>query len=87
MKAVLAKVWLGEADAGVVYSTDATPAAAQDVTLPAIPDQFNQLATYPISALAKAAQPDLAQQFIELVLSDSGQQLLARYGFSSPKAR
>ena len=87
VKAVLVKVRLGEADAGVVYSTDVTPAAAQDVTPLAIPDQFNQLATYPIAALAKAPQPDLAQQFVDLVLSEAGQQLLSRYGFISGKAK
>ena len=81
VKAVVSKVRLGEADAGVVYSTDVTPAAAQDVTPLAIPDQFNQLATYPIAALAKAPQPELAQQFVDLVLSDAGQELLAGYGF------
>jgi molybdate transport system substrate-binding protein len=46
-----------------------------------IPDQFNQLATYPIAPLAKAPQPDLAQEFIALVLADAGRQLLQRYGF------
>jgi iron complex transport system substrate-binding protein len=86
VKAVLAKVRLGEADAGVVYSTDVTPAAAQDVTALAIPDQFNQLATYPIAALAKAPQLDLAQQFVDLVLSEAGQEVLKGYGFISPKA-
>jgi len=81
VKAVVSKVRLGEADAGVVYSTDVTAAAAQDVTPLGIPDQFNQIATYPIAPLDKAPRPDLAQQFIDLVLSDAGQQVLARYGF------
>ena len=81
VKAVVAKVRLGEADAGVVYSTDVTAAAAQDVTPLAIPDQFNQIATYPIAPLARAPQPDLAQQFVDLVLSDAGQELLAGFGF------
>jgi molybdate transport system substrate-binding protein len=87
VKAVVSKVRLGEADAGVVYSTDVTPAAAQDVTPLAIPDEFNQLATYPIAALAKAPQPDLAQQFVDLVLSDAGQEVLKGYGFILPKAK
>jgi molybdate transport system substrate-binding protein len=80
VKAVVAKVSLGEADAGVVYTTDASAAAAKlgDLT---IPDQFNQLATYPIATLAKSPQPELAKQFIALVLSDAGQALLAKYGF------
>ncbi len=85
VKAVVTKVQLGEADAGLVYSTDAS-AAARDVTALQIPDQFNQLATYPIAALTKAPQPDLARMFVDLVLSDQGQQVLAKYGFLPPKA-
>lgn len=81
VKAVVAKVSLGEADAGVVYSTDVTVAAAPRLGTITIPDKFNQLATYPIAPLAKAPQPELAAQFIELVLSDAGQKILARYGF------
>lgn len=87
VKAVVSKIRLGEADAGVVYSTDVTVAAAHDVTPLQVPDEFNQIATYPIVALAAAPQPDLAQQFIELVLSDAGQQLLSRYGFISGQAQ
>ena len=85
VKAVVAKVQLGEADAGVVYSTDAS-AAGGAVTALQIPDQFNQLAIYPIAALIKAPQPELAQQFVDLVLSDAGQQVLQSYGFILPKA-
>lgn len=85
VKAVVAKVQLGEADAGVVYSTDAS-AAGDAVTALQIPDQFNQLATYPIAALEKAPQPELAQQFMDLVLSDQGQQVMQKYGFLPPKA-
>jgi len=81
VKAVVAKVRLDEADAGVVYSTDVTPAAAQDVTALVIPDEFNQVAVYPIAPLANAPQPDLAKEFIDFVLSDAGQKLLGSYGF------
>jgi molybdate transport system substrate-binding protein len=81
VKAVVSKIRLGEGDAGVVYSTDVTPAAAQDVTALKIPDPFNQLATYPIASLVKASQPELAKQFVDFVLSGAGQELLGRYGF------
>jgi molybdate transport system substrate-binding protein len=86
VKVVVSKVSLGEADAGVVYSTDVTAAVAPKVGTLKIPDQFNQLATYPIAPVARAAQPDLARQFTDLVLSDGGQQLLAKYGFITAKA-
>jgi molybdate transport system substrate-binding protein len=80
VKAVVTKVRLGEADVGVVYSTDAAAAAGDALALD-IPDRFNQPASYPIAPLAKAPQPDLARQFVELVLSDAGQQALAARGF------
>lgn len=85
VKAVVAKVQLGEADAGVVYSTDVASAAG-DVTPLEVPDQFNQLASYPIAVLEKAPLPDLAQKFVDLVLSDEGQAVLTSYGFISPGA-
>jgi molybdate transport system substrate-binding protein len=81
VKAVVSKVRLGEVDAGVVYSTDVTSDAARNVGVLPIPDQFNQVAIYPIAPLANAGQVDLAKQFIELTLSKPGQQILVRYGF------
>jgi molybdate transport system substrate-binding protein len=85
VKAVVSKVSLGEADAGVVYSTDVTAAVAPKLGTLEIPDEFNQLATYPIAALVAAPEPDLAAQFVDLVLSDAGQQVLQSYGFILPK--
>ncbi len=80
VKAVVTKVSLGEVDAGLVYTTDASAAADRLGSL-TIPDQFNQIATYPIAPLAEAPQPDLAEQFVAFVLSAAGQQTLAHYGF------
>jgi molybdate transport system substrate-binding protein len=82
VKAVVAKVSLGEVDAGVVYTTDVRAAVDKLGSL-TIPDQFNQIAMYPIAPIAKAPQPDLARQFVALVLSPAGQQTMARYGFMS----
>ncbi|HYF61221.1 MAG TPA: extracellular solute-binding protein, partial [Herpetosiphonaceae bacterium] len=81
VKAVLAKVTLGEADAGIVYATDAAGIADGSVATLAIPDELNTIASYPIAATADAAHPGLARQFVEFVLSPAGQQILARYGF------
>jgi molybdate transport system substrate-binding protein len=81
VKAVLSKVSLGEADAGFVYATDVTAAVSPRLGTIDIPDEFNRLATYPIAPLARAPNPELAKEFVDLVLSDSGQQVLARYGF------
>ncbi len=80
VRAVLTKVTLGEADAGVVYTSD-VGAAAEEVMQIEIPDELNTIAGYPIAPLADSAQPEMAQQFIDYVLASAGQQVLARYGF------
>jgi len=80
VRQVLAKVRLGEADAAIVYRTDAL-AAQEAVETISIPADLNVVADYPIAALRGAPQPALARAFIELVLSPAGRALLARYGF------
>jgi len=86
VRQVLAKVTLGEADAGIVYRTDATAAEgkgkAKAITI-AIPDAFNVTAEYPIAALAAAPRADLAAAWINLVMSPAGQALLAQHGFTA----
>jgi molybdate transport system substrate-binding protein len=81
VKEVASAVQLGEADAGVVYTTDVTAALAPDVTKIAIPDSVNQLATYPIAVTTVAGAKDAAQAFIDFVLSSEGQDILASHGF------
>ena len=75
-----AKVDLGEADAAVVYATDA--AALKNVSVIKIPEAYNVAATYPIAVLRSASYPELAQAFVRFVLSDEGQAVLAEHGFS-----
>jgi len=85
VRAVSAKVQLGEADAGVVYATDV--AAAGDAALGvAIPDDINVVAEYPIVTTAEAGNPDAAAGFVAFVLSDEGQAVLAEFGFGSTDA-
>ncbi|MGK3990768.1 molybdate ABC transporter substrate-binding protein [Sorangium sp. So ce136] len=80
VRQVLAKVRLGEAQAGVVYRTDAR--AAQDgVSIVAIPPDINVIAEYPIAVVAGAAHPGLARAWVDLVLSEAGQGALQRAGF------
>lgn len=81
VKAVLAKVQLGEADAGVVYVSDVGSPVAAQVTRIEIPDPANVTADYPIAVLRHAAHPTMAQAFISLVLSPVGQEILARNNF------
>ncbi len=81
VRAVLSKVLLGEADAGIVYASDISPANAAEVGRLDIPEAWNTIASYPVAPVSDAAHPALAQRFIELLLSAEGQALLARYGF------
>jgi molybdate transport system substrate-binding protein len=81
VRAVLTKVALGEADAGIVYMSDVAQSAANDVGRIAIPDELNTIAAYPIAPIAGAPNAVLAEQFITYVLSPEGQQILSSYGF------
>lgn len=81
VKAVVTKVSLGEADAGIVYITDITADAAELVSTIDIPDELNTIATYPIAPIADSKNVELAQAFVDLVLSSDGQAILAKYGF------
>jgi molybdate transport system substrate-binding protein len=78
---VLAKVVLGEADAGIVYVSDAATAGDQ-VQVVDTPDEVNVVATYPIAALAGGDEV-LASAFIAYLLSDEGQTNLASFGFET----
>jgi len=80
---VLAKVSSGEADAGLVYVTDVAAAgdSVEGVTFPESSDIVN---TYPIVALEDSKNADLAQEFIDLVTSDTGQSILEEAGFAKP---
>jgi len=76
---VLAKVALGEADAGIVYVSDAA-AAGDQVQLFEIPDAVNIVASYPIAAVT-GGEEVLAEAFIAYLLSADGQSTLADFGF------
>jgi molybdate transport system substrate-binding protein len=84
VRQVAAKVALGEADAGIVYTSDVTPDIAGQVQQIAIPDAQNVAATYPIAPLADAPHRETAERFIEFILSAEGQAVLSRWGFGPP---
>lgn len=81
VRSVLAKVALGEADAGIVYTSDAA-VSADDVQQIEIPDALNTIAAYPIATLSDSPSLELAQQFVDYVLAPAGQQVLEKYGFT-----
>jgi len=83
VKAVLAKVSLGEVDAGVVYVTDVR-AAGDKVKGITIPVDVNASTTYPIAALTTSANSAAAQAFADYVLSPDGASALTAAGFAKP---
>lgn len=83
VRALLTKVEAGELDAGITYVTDVTSTGGT-VDGVDIPDDQNVVAEYPIAALSNAPNPDAAAAFVEFVLSDEGQAILAGYGFALP---
>ncbi|WP_211329025.1 molybdate ABC transporter substrate-binding protein [Thermomonospora umbrina] len=83
VKAVLTKVRMGEADAGLVYRTDVRAAGA-DVAGVEFPESARAINDYPIAVLAEGRQPGLARRFADLVLSARGRATLAGAGFEVP---
>jgi molybdate transport system substrate-binding protein len=80
---VLAKVTSGEADAGLVYVTDVL-AAGDDVEGIAFPESKAVVNRYPIATVEDSENADLAQEFVDAVLGDEGQRVLADAGFGGP---
>ena len=80
---VLNKVTSGQADAGVVYVTDARSAAAKVTAIP-FPEAAKAVNTYPIAALKRSTHSTLAHKFVDLVTGEQGQQILAAAGFAKP---
>lgn len=80
---VVAKVAGGDLDAGIVYATDVL-ANADEVDGVEIPAEFNVEAIYPIATVREAPAAEGAGAFVEYVLSEEGQAVLAEYGFLPP---
>ncbi len=80
---VLAKVREGEADAGLVYVTDAT-GAGDAVTAVNFPESAKVVNTYPIGVLKASTQVDLAESFTEYVTKGAGAKVLETAGFGAP---
>jgi len=80
---VLNKVTTGQADAGVVYVTDAL-GAGDKVASVAFPESAGAVNTYPIAALKTAGSAELARKFIDAVTGEAGQKTLSAAGFAKP---
>jgi molybdate transport system substrate-binding protein len=82
VKIVLAKVSLGEADAGIVYASDVSGKTADSIRTIEIPEELNVIASYPIAPILDSPNPTDARLFIDFVLSPEGQTILAKFGFT-----
>ena len=83
VRSTLTAVTEGDADAAIVYVTDAA-AAGDAVEVVTVPEAADVVATYPIAALAAAAAPEVARSFVDFVLGEEGQRLLSEAGFGPP---
>ena len=83
VRATLEKVTAGEADAGLVYASDAV-SAGDDVETVTVDGAEEVPAVYHLAALGEADDADLAADWVDLVLSERGRQVLADAGFETP---
>ncbi|MFG2530156.1 molybdate ABC transporter substrate-binding protein [Streptomyces sp. NPDC048516] len=83
VRAVLSKVELGEADAGIVYKTDAAT-APKKVDAVDIPDAQNAVASYPAATLKASQHSAAAAAFVKWLSTPEAQKLLQQAGFQKP---
>ncbi|MGQ0678377.1 MAG: molybdate ABC transporter substrate-binding protein [Actinomycetota bacterium] len=83
VKGVVGPVTLGEADAGIVYTSDVRAVGAQ-ATGVEIPPELNVDAIYPIAIIKDTPNAEVAQGFIDLVRSARGIEVLTAHGFTAP---
>lgn len=81
VRQLVAKVALGEADAGIVYQSDVTADIAGRLGVIEIPERLNVTAVYPIAHVAGSQNEKIARAFVDLLLSVEGQEILAKWGF------
>lgn len=84
VRQVVARVTLGEADVGVVYRSDVTREIADTVKIIPFPASIAPVPRYLIVQIAGSKQPQMAQQFIDFVLSPEGQHFLEQQNFLPP---
>lgn len=87
VKAVVGKVQLAEADAGIVYRSDITGAIADKLKMLEIPESANVVAIYPIAVLKTSPDTQAAKRFVQLVLSPEGQKVLSEHHFALVNAK
>jgi molybdate transport system substrate-binding protein len=82
VRALLTKIAVGDLDVGIVYRSDVV--ADPRVEGIAIPEEVNPVNQYAVAALARSEHPELAEEFVEYVLSPRGRDVLESAGFGLP---
>lgn len=80
---VLGKVTSGQADAGLVYVTDATTAGDKVTAVP-FPESADAVNTYPIAVLENSQNPELATEFVTFIAGDEARPVFEAAGFGAP---
>ena len=80
---VLGKITSGQADAGLVYVTDASGAGDKVTSVP-FPESSGAVNTYPIAVLKDSKNAATAQKFVDLVTGPEGRKVLGAAGFAAP---
>ncbi|PTN37857.1 molybdate ABC transporter substrate-binding protein [Desulfonatronum sp. SC1] len=83
VRQVLDYVQRGEVDAGLMYATDAAQGGERVQIVATLP--LPEPVSYPIAPLKNSKQSEMGRKFIQFILSDQGQDILAGYGFSRPE--
>jgi molybdate transport system substrate-binding protein len=83
VRSVLSLVEQGEADAGIVYTTDAKSAGSKVATID-IPDALNVIAVYPAAVLTESKQQDASAAFVAWLTTPDAQKILQGAGFGAP---
>ncbi|MBI2883237.1 MAG: molybdate ABC transporter substrate-binding protein [Candidatus Methylomirabilis oxyfera] len=84
VRQALAYVVRGEVEAALVYATDAQSAGERVRVIAVAPEGSSPLVRYPIAVIKTSQQPTLARAFVDLALSEGGQQILKAHGFLPP---
>ena len=85
VRQVLDYVSRGEVDAGLVYSSDAAIAGDKIRIMTQAPKGTHQEIIYPVAVIKDSKNGDAARKFIDLLLSDTGRRIMAKYGFAIAK--
>ncbi|MDD5186881.1 MAG: molybdate ABC transporter substrate-binding protein [Methanoregula sp.] len=79
---LVARLCLGEADAGIAYASDVSEGDRVLITTLPVPDQYNVIAIYPLGIVRESAVQDRATAFAQFITSPGGDAILSRYGFT-----